>query len=86
MRIEGVAQGLTAYMRAKQAQKTSKEPSFKEILKDTYESTANEKAPQANIALDSIRLKVKAGYYSRDSVAEDISDKLAKIFDKESDK
>ena len=33
------------------------------------------------LALYSIKEKVKAGYYSSDRVAEDISDKLARIFD-----
>lgn len=35
-----------------------------------------------SLALESIKEKIKSGYYNRDDVAEDISDKLSKLFNR----
>lgn len=36
----------------------------------------------SNIVLDSIRAKIKSGFYNSESVADDVSDKLAGLFDR----
>ncbi len=35
-----------------------------------------------SLLLDSVRSRIRSGYYSRDSVADDISDKLSRLFDR----
>jgi hypothetical protein len=77
MRIEGLATQLYLQQTAKKAGKETSQP--EKSKKDQYVPSL----PSRSMALESIKQKVKSGYYSSDAVAEDISDKLAKLFDKE---
>lgn len=49
------------------------------LRKDTVQIHS---AGSANIVLDSIRAKINKGFYNSDAVADDISDKLARLFDR----
>ena len=86
MRIDALATEFASEIRGKKPLKASKSDNFAKTLqkaqKDTYEPAVAD--PQSrSIALDSIKAKIKAGYYASDSVIEDVSDKLAKLFNKD---
>jgi len=34
------------------------------------------------LLIEAVKARIKSGFYSRDAVAEDVSDKLAKLFDR----
>ena len=78
MRIESVSSeyylnNITNKNKAKAVPKT--------VVKDEYIPSSN--IPDArNIALSSIKAKIKSGYYNSESVLEDVSDKLARLFDR----
>ena len=86
MRIDAVSTEFSTEIRGKKQLKASNSNSFtqelKKAQKDSYEPSPVDPNTR-NIALDSIKAKIKGGYYNRDNVAEDISDKLAKLFSKD---
>jgi hypothetical protein len=86
MRIDAVVTEFSSEFRGKKSLKASTAGSFaqelKKAQKDSYQPSPVD--PQSrNLAIDSIKAKIKAGYYTRDSVMEDVSDKLAKLFNKD---
>lgn len=75
MRIEGSIQ---PNLQNPVSRKGNKEPRKPIPKADTYVPSAP--SPR-QFALYSIKEKVKSGYYNSDRIAEDISEKLARIFD-----
>ena len=77
MQIEGVGKQIYQNIQSKRTQK----PGSK-LPKDKDEYIPSN-SPTRNISLDSIKEKIKSGYYDKDEVTDDISDKLAGLFDRE---
>lgn len=85
MRIEGIASEAFPQLRAKKIQKNTSPTVFKKILSDSFapsKTLQNSPSPRA-LAIESIKSKINSGYYDRESVVDDITDKLAQLFNKE---
>ena len=84
MRIEGITQYSQI---AKLGKKTKGDAKFKDVLGsvlDTVDiSSTKTNKKQLTPHLESIKSKIKSGYYNNSKVADDISEKLANIFDKD---
>ena len=76
MRIETLSTH-TIQLQTKKSRKIIKKTEKKE---DSYISAIEN---SRNIALESIKAKVKSGFYSKKEVMDDISDKLAYLFDRD---
>lgn len=76
MKIEGTT---ARYLSRLQARKLEKPRKPIKAGKDEYVPS-----PEARkLALDAIRQKMNSGFYSSEKVADDISDKLSKLFDQD---
>lgn len=75
MRIEG---SIPPNLQNPAPRKGTREPRKSTLQADTYVPSAP--SPR-QFALYSIKEKVKSGYYNSDRIAEDISEKLARIFE-----
>lgn len=78
MEIDGVLANYKAQIKSK------KSVPVKELKNGKLLSDKDQYIPSIaarTLAMDSIRQKVKSGFYSSDMVAEDISDKFAKLFE-----
>jgi hypothetical protein len=83
MELAAVA-GLDRLGRARHTRKSSegKEGLVKSgPLTDTVEISSKNTESRA-LLIEAVKARIKGGFYSRDAVADDVSDKLAKLFDR----
>jgi anti-sigma28 factor (negative regulator of flagellin synthesis) len=78
--------GLERVARSKAAVKSSSESNSSRSgsvasTSDKFETSSANK-DSALLKLESIKARIRSGFYSREEVTDDVSDKLAKLFDR----
>jgi len=59
-----------------------KEGAAKSVLRSDSVEISSKNTESRALLIEAVKARIKSGFYSRDAVTDDVSDKLAKLFDR----